>query len=54
MEVVKSAFKERYDGSKDASNFKRKWEQTLAFAVESGAVEAVAFSGRRYLSLPSF
>lgn len=54
MEVVKSAFKERYEGSKDASNFKRKWEQTLAFAVESGAVEAIAFSGRRYLSLPSF
>lgn len=54
IEIAKSAFKERYDGSKDVSNFKRKWDQTLAFAVESGAVTMIPFGGRRYVALPSF
>lgn len=54
VEIVKAQFKEGYDGSKDPSNFKKKWEATLAFAIESGAVKAVPFGGRRYLSLPSF
>lgn len=54
MEVVKARFKEDFPGSKDPSNFKRTWESTLAFAIESGAVTAVPFSGKRYLSLPSF
>lgn len=54
VEVVRSIFYERYDGSKDRSNFKRKWEMTLTFAMESGAVEMVPFGGRRYLALPTF
>lgn len=54
VDVVKGIFKDRYDGSKDVSNFKKKWDQTLAFAVESGAVTMVPFGGRRYLALPSF
>ncbi len=54
IEIAKNVFKDRYDGSKDASNFKRKWDQTLAFAVESGAVTMIPFGGRRYVALPSF
>lgn len=54
VDVVKGIFKDRYEGSKDVSNFKRKWDQVLAFAVESGAVTMVPFGGRRYLALPSF
>lgn len=54
VEIVRGIFKDRYDGSKDASNLKKKWDATLAFAIESGAVQAIAFSGRRYLAVPSF
>lgn len=54
IEIAKNVFKDRYDGSKDVSNFKRKWEQVLAFAVESGAVTMIPFGGRRYVALPSF
>lgn len=54
VDIVKSIFRERYGGSKDPSNVRRKWEPTLAFAVESGAVQMVPFGGRRYLALPSF
>lgn len=54
VDVVKSLFRDRYGGSKDPSNVRRKWEPTLAFGVESGAVQMVPFGGRRYLALPSF
>lgn len=54
VEIAKGVFKDRYEGSKDVSNFKRKWDTTLAFAVESGAVTMIPFGGRRYVALPSF
>lgn len=54
LEAVRSIFKERYDGSKDASNLKKKWDATLAFALESGALREVPLGGRRYLAVPSF
>jgi hypothetical protein len=54
VEVARSVFKDRYDGSKDLSNFKRKWEQVLSFALETGALEMIAFGGRKHLAMPSF
>lgn len=54
IEIAKNVFKDRYDGSKDVSNFKRKWDQVLQFAMESGAVTMIPFGGRRYVALPSF
>jgi Bifunctional DNA primase/polymerase, N-terminal/AAA domain len=54
VDVVKGVFKERYDGSKDVSNFRKKWDQTIGWSIESGAVAMVPFGGRRYLALPSF
>jgi hypothetical protein len=54
VEIVRSVFKERYDGSKDASNFRKRWEATLAFAIESGALKMIAFAGRKYLAVPSY
>lgn len=54
LDIVRGTFKDRYDGSKDPSNLKKKWDATLAFALESGAVRERPFSGRRYLAVPSF
>jgi KaiC/GvpD/RAD55 family RecA-like ATPase len=54
VDIAKGTFKERYNGSKDPSNLKKKWDATLAFALESGAVKEIAFSGRRYLTVPNF
>lgn len=53
-DIVRGVFKDRYSGSKDPSNLKKKWDATLAFALESGAIREVAFSGRRYLAVPNF
>ena len=53
-EAVRNVFKDRYDGSKDASNFKKKWDTVVGFATESGAVTMIPFNGRRYMALPSF
>ncbi len=54
VDIARGMFKERYNGSKDPSNLKKKWDVTLAFALESGAIKEVAFAGRRYLTLPNF
>lgn len=53
IEIVKSIFKERYTGSKDASNFRRMWDTTIAWCLEAGSVEIIAHSGRKHLALLS-
>lgn len=53
-EAVRNMFKTRYEGSKDASNFKKKWDAVVGFATETGAVTMIPFNGRRYMALPSF
>lgn len=54
VEIVRDVFKDRYGGSKDASNFRKKWDGVLAFGIESGALAIIPHAGRKYLAMPSF